>query len=362
MKKLNVRAALAAATLLLLGASPQVSADNCCNTTCCDNSSCWNPCDCCGDFEIGAHALLFQPSSCRYDFAERAGAAPLTPGTAVSHGTIGTIDPGLHWGFRVWGDYIQDCMFVGVGYQWLEAKNSGRLAGDDLITLRDNPVGAVGAVSVLPADSASGRLFWRYQNVDVRIGGIKSSCNGEMYGFINARWIDLEHKRRLSSFGTTGTATVVETTQTGNDKAQFQGGALGLGFGGRRNLMCNFGVIGELNLLGVIGKRQTSADFTVDSKSTTAGVTTVTHVAYVPGYKSVTSVTPEIDFRVGLDYTWCCDCWTIIGEIGYEMDYFWDVFEVASELNPGLIRGNSWKTTCDDVGFSGLFFGLRALF
>ncbi|MBS0622532.1 MAG: hypothetical protein JSR80_06205 [Verrucomicrobia bacterium] len=359
MKKTTFRAALAAAGLLLLGASPQVAADNCCNP--CNDSCCWNPCACDGDFEIGAHALLFQPSTCRYDFAQRAIDTLIGPGTTQTiPGAIGTIDPDLDWGFRVWGDYIQDCMFVGVGYEWFQANDSARLDGPaGSIILRDNVTGL---------DSATGNVKWRYQNVDVRVGGIKSSCNGEMYGFINGRWIDLEHKRHARGVGfTTQTNTTTLVTQHGREKAQFQGGALGIGVGGRRNLLCDFGVIGELNILGVIGKRQTTATFeNISAVTTTAtGVIATTDTVYAPGYKSVTNVTPELDFRVGLDYTWCCDCWTIIGEVGYELDYFWNVFDFPQALNPGLTNrtsGSSWRNDCDDVGFSGLFFGLRALF
>ncbi|MBS0622530.1 MAG: hypothetical protein JSR80_06195 [Verrucomicrobia bacterium] len=344
MKKLTLRAALAAG-LLMLGASPQVAADNCC-----------------GDFEIGAHALLFQPSTCRFDFAERINIlVTQEPGATIpSTATVGTIDPNLHWGLRVWGDYIQDCMYLGVGYQWFQGNDSGSLgsgAGSGGVILRDN-------LTVLR--STSGKLHWRYQYVDVRIGGIQSSCNGEMYGFINGRWIDLEHKRFATGTLTEsiggGTTTI---TQNAREKAQFQGGALGLGVGGRRNLLCNFGITGELNIFGVIGKRQTTASF--ENLQVVTGGTTpgTTDTFFVPGYKSVTSVTPELDVRIGLDYTWRCNCWAIIGEVGYELDYFWNVFDFPNEVNPGLtggFSGTAWRNNCDDVGFSGLFFGLHTLF
>ncbi|MBS0622531.1 MAG: hypothetical protein JSR80_06200 [Verrucomicrobia bacterium] len=350
MKKLTMRAALAAAGLLLFGASPQVAADNCCNPC---NNGCWDPCTWGGDFEFGAHALLFQPSTCRFDFAERVnllnagGLGATIPNTA----TVGTIDPELHWGFRVWGDYIQDCLFAGVGYQWFEGRDTGRLLGAFNTIMRDN---------TLSSSTVDGRLYWRYQNVDLRIGAIQSSCHGEVYGFINGRWIDLEHTRNTTSVRPP--VAVANETDIAKEKAQFQGGALGIGVGGRRNLLCNFGVIGELNILGVIGKRQTTATFFTHIVNTDGEIT---NTLYDPGYKSVTNVTPEIDLRIGLDYTWCCNCWMVIGEVGYELDYFWNVFDFPNALNSGLTNrtsGTSWKNGCEDVGFSGLFFGLRTLF
>jgi Legionella pneumophila major outer membrane protein precursor len=286
-------------------------------------------CNLSGDWVAGAHALVFTPVTCEYDYA--------SVSTTEGDQPVSTVKCELDWGFRVFGQYLSRCSFTGISYQWYESKASDSTTAELLV----NRHAFVGRQAIA-------NLSLRYQNVDVRMGKfLHRTCGHAFYLFGNARWVDLQDKRLLRTIGLE--SDVVDVTQT----AKLQGGALGVGAGAECNLWCDLGLFGEANILGVIADRSTSASLVT---TTSAGQATVIDFQF----GSDTCVNPEVNFRLGLDYSYTCGCWTFVGELGYELDYFWNAVSISqgdvTVGTPSLFRG------CENVGFSGLFFGGRVLF
>lgn len=125
-------------------------------------------------------------------------------------------------------------------------------------------------------------------------------------------------------------------------------------------MWCNFGLFGDLNVLGVIAQRRTTNVFAPNSSANNENNDTNLR------YASDTCINPEIDFKIGVNYTYTCDCISLVGELGYEVDYFWNAFAFPKGSIAGG-GGNPARFTnrfrrCEDAGFSGLFFGAHIFF
>ena len=322
-----IRQLAAVGTTLALLLTPQaISAQQCCPPP----DPCMDWCNFCGDWEFGAHALVFNPTVCEFDFA--------TTQNANNRDAVSTVKCQLDWGFRVFGAYLSRCSFIGVSYQWYESKVADSLTGTQLVSRQNDTVNRVKA-----------NLRLEYQNVDVRWGKfLHRTCGCAFYLYGNARWVDLKYRRTVQG------ATTAGFVRTFTQRSKLQGGAVGVGAGADFDLWCDIGIFGDLNLLGVIAERSTRDTQTLIAS---AGATPAT-VQF--RYGSDTCINPELDFRLGLNYTYTCGCWTFVGEVGYELDYFWEAF-AFSNFNAQTGPFSTFRT-CEDVGFSGLFFGGRVLF
>ncbi len=302
---------------------------------------CAEPCmewlDLCGDWEFGIHALYYSPIACEFDYATTTQSGQGDP--------VATINCQFGWGVRVFAHYLSDCKFANASYQWFG--NTEKRSIDGLGTVRN--------LSGILAVRAQATVRTEYQNADFRFGQYlyrASGCN--LYVFGNARWIDLLRSRYTRAI------TAAPLVFNANDKSTLEGGAIGIGGGAEFNLWCNVGLFGDLNVLGVIAQRSTRKVF-----APTDGTTNLSNRTQV-SYASDTCINPEIDFKIGVNYTYTCDCISLVGELGYEVDYFWNAFAFPKGSIAGG-QGNPARFTnrfrsCQDVGFSGLFFGGRILF
>lgn len=295
-------------------------------------------CERCGEWMVGGHALYFAPITCPFAFGN------------VSNQTIGSVDVTdskaryvpckAAWGFRVFGNYLNDCLFAGMSYQRFEVTTTDRITATAITG------GGIGGTA-----NVVGQVGIEYQRVDVRVGAHllqESNCLFHIYG--NARWVDLSHRRAASYVRLRDGVSEFFT-----EKSALSGGAIGIGAGGNVDVWCGVGAFIDGNVLGVIGNRS------------------LTNVKYKQfrlnprdlqlTYPSDTCVIPEADFRIGLNYTYACGCWKIEGEVGYEMDYFWNG-SAFPEFNGIELLPNSraFVLVCQDLGFSGLFFGAHLIF
>ncbi len=331
MKRMK-QLAVIGSTLALLLTTQAANAQQCCPAPepCCDPCLDW--CNFGGDWEFGAHALIFSPTVCEFDYA--------TTENASNQDSVSTLHCPLDWGFRVFGTYLSKCSFTGLSYQWFQSTAADSVTGVQLVSRQGNQVNRTQA-----------KIRLEYQNVDFRMGKfLHRACGCAFYVFGNVRWVDLEYKRAVRDhLTTTGMSGDIEIN---SQKSKLQGGALGIGTGADFDLWCDVGIFGEANILGVIAERSTTD---MQTQTLTTGITT-----NIPSrYGSNTCINPELDFRLGLNYTYTCGCWTVVGEIGYELDYFWNAFAVNNVDSTGP---TSLFRKCEDVGFSGLFFGGRLLF
>ena len=297
----------------------------------------------CGEWEVGARALYFTPITCPFSYAS-VQTFVFGPDT-ISTGQAQVIPCRPEWGFRVFGNYLHDCFFAKVSYQWFEVTTTRSIVAPSV-----RIAGSAGSA----AGKATGQEAMEYQNVDVRVGRyLLRGCRSSLYLYGNGRWVDLSHRRsaRNTFINTNGEFVEVQ------EKSQLEGGALGIGFGGEVDIWCNFGAFIDGNLLGVIGRRSIKD---VRFRGQTPTILQIRRQFY----PSETCVIPEVDFRIGLNYTYTCGCWALVGEVGYEVDHFWDASampELTSSGVPQSLTGE-FMPACQDLGFSGLFFGARLVF
>ena len=289
----------------------------------------------CGDWEVGAHALYWTPVTCQYTYVVNN--PPANTGQAAA-GSASALKCSADWGFRVFGRYLCDCTFLGLSYQWFDSKVADSRTGENLV-----------ARTGIQADGrVTARQTIEYQNVDFRWGKyLHRACGCNFYVFGNARWIDITYRRSIRQ-------QVLNTDNINlfREKSKLEGGALGVGVGAEFDLWCDIGLFGEANVLGVIAERSTR----------NVGLFVPTGENRTISYPSDTCINPELAFKLGLNYTYTCGCWTFVGEIGYELDYFWDAFAFPRTFDTSPFTGSDWVLDCQDVGFSGLFFGAKVLF
>jgi Legionella pneumophila major outer membrane protein precursor len=301
------------------------------------------PCDLCGEWAVGAHARYLAPIACPYGYAQTV-VQEFPPSFDALSGRVQIVPCRPDWGFRVFGNYLKDCLFVGVSYQWFQATATKSVVAD-LLVIRGGGLTGPG--------KGTGQMAVEYQNVDVRAGTyFLRGCASTLYLYGNARWVDLSHRR-------TARLTVLTTgaTQRIQEKSQLQGGAIGLGAGGEFDIWCGLGGFIDGNILGVIGSRSLKD---VEFRGVAPGAPPQIRQEFYP---SETCVIPELDFRIGLNYTYVCGCLKLEGEIGYEIDYFWHGSVFPQSINASFTDGFSGpKPVCEDLGFSGLFFGGRLVF
>ena len=284
--------------------------------------------DCCGingDLSVGAHALYWKPSHCAYEYART------TPGQGnPSIISVSDIKADYDWGFRVLAGYECGCFYSQVSYQWLQTNDSAQADQAEAIGLsRGN-------------NQVRGRLFYEYQNVDVRAGQYLHHGAGCHFGvFGNVRWVDLKRNNRVVGLTDEGSSSWAQ-------KARFDGAGLGVGTSGSFCLWQGLSGFGEFNLMGIIGDRETPSSETI---SAAGEVSTIR-------FHSNTCVIPAMDFRVGLGYKFCT-CWATVDiTVGYEMNYYWNALEYESPTG----TTTTGVRECFDVGFAGPYIGGRVTF
>ena len=288
---------------------------------------CLNSCQLCGDFEVGIHALAFTPMLCEYDFATIADGEGNIP--------TATVACDLDWGFRVFGRYLSDCSFAHLSYQWYESQATKGVEAP-FNTFRGGFL----------AENGKAELHLEYQNFDVRVGTyLHRGCDCRFFFFGNVRWIDLHYRRTVKPQDGMGTDLLL------NEKSDFEGAALGLGAGVELDLPCNFEAFGDANFLGVFAQRS-ATDVVTNNAGDRAPVS----------YETDDCISPEMAWRLGLSYTYACSWLNIRAEIGYELDYFTKAIAFPQNQTEGRRLLNGRFRQCEDVGFSGLFFGLHLSF
>lgn len=283
---------------------------------------------CCGidgDLSVGVQALYWKPSHCAYEYA-RTAAGQGNPSII----SVSDIKADYDWGFRALAGYECGCFYSQVSYQWLQTD-------DQAVANQSEAIGLSRA-----NDQVRARLFYEYQNVDLRAGQYLHHSGGCHFGvFGNVRWVDLKRNNRVDGFTANGSSSWTQ-------KARFNGAGLGVGTSGNFCLWEGLNGFGEFNLMGIIGDRKTPTSQTIPDTGPIVNIR----------FRSNTCVIPAMDFRVGLDYKFCTCGTTIALEVGYEMNYYWNALEYES---PTGVTTTGVRE-CFDVGFAGPYLGGRITF
>ena len=307
--------------------------------------ACYDPCwNLCGEWEVGAHALYLTPITCPYAYADVFLSVPDMGDPQIRIAQVEAIPCRAEWGFRVFGNYLHDCFFTNVSYQWFQVTTTRSVTANSLLIQG-------GDITDIGPGAATAQEGIEYQNADVKVGTplLRTCyCSLSLYG--NARWVDLWQRRSVRVLYTGGNFQEVQ------EKSQLEGGALGIGLSAETDAWCGIDAFIDGNLLGVIGNRSITD---VRFRRRAAGSLATS----IEVYPSETCVIPEVNFRIGLNYTYACGCWKLVGEVGYEVDYFWHASVLPDLTGVQLATGDrEFIPVCEDLGFSGLFFGGRLIF
>ncbi|MBS0622053.1 MAG: hypothetical protein JSR80_03745 [Verrucomicrobia bacterium] len=341
MKKLT-RIVGTALSLSLLTFAPLV-ADNCCA------DCCWNPCGWSGDFEIGADAFYWKPMSCPLHYADRIFVSGTTTTVQVQE-----LKSDYDWGVRAFVGYERGCTFAQLSY--LYTNPTDHVKSNQGAATAFNVIGVPTQATAWSRGEA--QLNWVYQNADLRVGHLLHRRSGCQFGvFGNLRWAYLNNKEMIRGRSENDLVPPDIFSSTTTVKAKFDGVGLGVGALGEFCIWRGLNVFGEFDVMGIIGQRTTPQVENINIATTTGTTITTT----LSQFSSNISVIPALDMRLGFNYTYDCWCTTLVAEVGYEINYYWNAIDKPLFTTTSFVP-DARNRECSDIGFGGIFAGFRALF
>lgn len=347
MKKLGIGCL---AAIGLLAAPGQVM--GACNTGCC------SPCLLGGCWEIGGAALYQQ--TCVQNFS-------VADGVISNQATSGQIHrpydifPKAFWGFEVWLGWQDSCgcRFADVLYKRLHSRHNNKafnLSGNETLG-----VNQLGYFSLGGFESLVAKRRTQFDTVRVRYGSpLGSCCQSRVYSFVAGRYVGAEIKR-------VSRATLIGQGVFGfREQTTFQGGGVEFGLEGKYCLGCGFDLVGLLGGMSLFGKRTdefgvaqvpvlvseegAQAEFDIETAFQKRSFTKC-----VPGFET------EVGIRYTCDFNFCGCCLCLAGEVGWQMDYFFNILALRPDNYSG--SGFSWPNgQPTNFGTSGLYIALSACF
>jgi len=288
----------------------------------------WDGCDdvC---WSVGVDALYWKSCQCPFDYGElRSNVLSPTP---VTESQMLRVKPGYEWGFRVWIGAERDCTFATLDWTYYSDTDlSIANAGDNNLVVVPNLANATRAVA---------RMKTRYNKINLRLGYyFHRGCDIDFYTFAGLRYLDLDSLRNV-------VVQAVSDEDSLKQIYQWDGFGVEVGLGTDYHIGCGFHLAGYIAGIGALGHQKTRADMEGQGAGGTPSRWR---------YPTYVQCLPGVEFRLGFNYTYVCGCWQLKGEIGYQLDYYFDMFSIKD--------GDSDFSRCIDVGFAGPFIGLSLQF
>ncbi len=331
MRKLINKLSIAVLGVACLAAAQGVSAQSyCANDPCCRPSwsSCFDFCD--TDIFVGVDVLVWRTLGC----PQTAGRRVVQSANEILHDSL-EVQREYYWGVRPYVSFERDCVGFRVSYLWYEA-NDGHSFKDSILDLQ--PVGD-------DQNNVSGiRATFHHtlQNVDARLTQYCVNCGClSLNWFFNARWA--YHRLREKSKVLAPEVEALSTERV----LRYQAGGFGVGTGAQFCICDGLGFFAHVNPMILIGVQEQK----LSSLARTTGQRT--NVIF----RDDTRIIPALDTRIGFNYVFDCACTRVIFDLGYELNYFWELLP----SQPGAFTQNV-RQNCDNLGFAGIFFGGRILF
>lgn len=191
----------------------------------------------------------------------------------------------------------------------------------------------------------------RYQNIDARIG--HHLCSGrwwDTFVYANARWVTMDIINMAEFKDVDGDNFTLETLRQTGD---FNGGGLGLGLGGNVCAWRGFGLTSTAGITLIYGESR-AEDYTIirlDGDDITSNTAVLINQ---PTPNCYTHAFPAFDLRFGVDYNFCMGCLDVTAEVGYELDYYFNVLPLS--------QNRLEQSEFSDMGFAGPYFKLAIVF
>jgi hypothetical protein len=283
----------------------------------------------CGCWELGAEALYWKTCSPAFTYATI---------RSETEGRLENVKPGSEWGFRLFGTYHDDCRFITLDWTYFKPSDASFIGPNSFYQI--SPV-AVNLPEAVWNDSI-GRIRLHYTKVNLRIGyHLHQSCCLDFYSYIGGRYVDIKQKKGSESNRfPSGTYNILERTD-------FDGLGLEAGVGADYAIACGFNLATHFGPVVLLGHQRLRYEVESDFAQNT-----------ILRYPTYTHCVPGAEFRIGLNYAYDCRCGSIIGEIGYHVDYYFDI--LASQNISA--SGGSGFSRCVNVGFAGPYASLSVCF
>lgn len=286
-----------------------------------------------GSWSVGLEALYEESNNGDFHYAASQHVVTNTaPTLSTDDRRVHGVDMDNDWGGHIdlAYNFAGDGRYVKLGYTHLTVNDSDRFERQPNDLLRGVGIGAAPLViqpvnpttAVADWDDAEGRSKSKYDAVDLVFGqrfdfGQKVTLDA----FGGLRYVNLSQKDEASYHQQTS-ATVTEFARLGVN-SEFNGLGPRAGFNGQVRLGSGFSIVGTMAGSLVVGESESSAR-RLDQVTTSGAFST--HQARADKVSESTVVVPELDARLGVNYTASFTPDTAVGiELGYEVVNYFDV-------------------------------------
>ena len=366
---------------------------SCYGEPCCDPCPGWR----CGSFEVGAQWIYLRPTSCDYDCAiqdDRAFTGSTSTDAIVAalpSGRVHGADPDYESGFRVSVGYVMDCSCydVRVEYTYHHPSDRATLFGSETMGLwptymhpryaRNVPAdpgftGFETPIFTASIDSteipaiAHCNVKLDYDAVDIQFGSRSlKGCNLCLRTYAGLHFMNLDH-RHEAQFNGVIASPVTDSSQLGlegmfgefdthvrwNKKTWGVGPLFGLD--AHYAVACGFGIGGHVGAAILAGETD-GEYFERDNRDwVSPPPADVDNQEAHIRYQERNILFPYLRASLGINYLWCCDCFKVLVEVGYEFNSYINAI--------GHFRFNDERATgmanCYSYNLDGVYVSVRA--
>ncbi len=309
-----------------------------------------------GMWSFGATAVLMQPTNEAFNYANVTDSTMNSAGDQVN---IDTDHKSVNEGYGWWFGADVSYAFPGNGrdvtlaYEGLRSSGIDNASGAPPLG-SSNPVSPVlvSSFTGLPYETAEGETDTNYDAGDLVFGQkLDVGSRIRLHPFVGVRYAHINTEDtatygngfRVRSFPTS-------TYSAGDAKLENTFNGIGPRFGSdaQINLSQGFSVRARLGLSVLIGSRSvdnTGSVFSYDATNTVVGVTTASD-----NNDSETRIVPEIDGRLGLNYTYDFDSNMALGfEAGWQATNYFNV--IADQYQMGGLASSGTQHYQDNSSF-----------
>jgi hypothetical protein len=283
----------------------------------CDLDGCWG---------VGIEALYWRATPCAWSLFDHVDGVQ-----EEARYQVITVNPSNDWGFRLFGDYTaaDSCYLIALDWAYLRTTDVTTEAGLAAFAYGDNVA----------------RLKYSYDRVNLR--GSHTFSRGEcfdFYGYAGVRYLRIRQNREHGGI-------VDAVPLKSHESSRFSGAAFEIGVGATYHLNCGLNLHASVGPLAAIGEQRHSLTYHP----------ALTEADIQAEYPNRTLPLAGYDLRVGLSGAYECHCYTLVGEIGYELNYYHDALTQSNVWHSGSVNIGAYSE-CVSVGFGGPYASLQVRF
>lgn len=309
--------------------SPQVSGIRCCEIdSCCPNE---------GGFQVYADYLYWKVVQDQIAYATN-GAPNLRGPIVGSSSTIKVVEPSFkyHSGFRIGGGYQVPCANWDFQVAWtrLHDKHSSSVSHhDQIFTLASLIAGLATAEDTLFADSARSNWHFKYDTVDLQVGGSCSalSCIA-VRPFVGARLAQIDQKQNIEYGGLRDPRTEAPLFVSIARKNKFRGVGPSIGLDAHMKFWCQWSLFGGVSGSLLYGRFDVKNEPTFSEADLSITIDYKNHKKY--------RLRPNVDTYFGIGWESAfSECYQIKVGVAYEMQYWWNQWQAPANIIGSVLTG-----------------------